>query len=131
MLSIVENLTTGFRLSNGHTIYGPLLIVNNEAFSLKIPPPKQDANGKVANPLQLLDPKALEVLNVVTPKPELIVVGGGANTSPLSPGARKYLTAIGINVEFASTRYASSTFNTLSEEGRHAALLAIPSGVKI
>ncbi|KAJ1963002.1 hypothetical protein GGI12_002310 [Dipsacomyces acuminosporus] len=131
MLSVAENLLTGFRLSNGQSVYGPLLIVNNEAFTLKIPPPKVDAAGRVANPLQLLDPKALEILNVVTPKPEIIVVGGGANTSPLSPDARKYLTSIGINVEFASTRYASSTFNTLSEEGRHVALLAIPSGVKI
>ncbi|KAJ1897481.1 hypothetical protein LPJ71_006353 [Coemansia sp. S17] len=130
MLTIVENLSTGFRLSNGITAYGPLLLVNNEAFTLKIPPPRPDAvSGVVINPLQLLDPEALKVLDVVTPKPELLVVGGGANISPLSPAARKYLTSIGLNVELASTRHASSTFNTLSEEGRNAALLVLPAGV--
>ncbi|KAJ2831471.1 hypothetical protein GGI24_001565 [Coemansia furcata] len=129
MLTIVENLSTGFRLSNGITAYGPLLLVNNEAFTLKIPPPTPDAAGVVTNPLQLLDPMALKVLDIVTPKPELLVVGGGANISPLSPAAREYLTSIGLNVELASTRHASSTFNTLSEEGRNAALLVLPAGV--
>ncbi|KAJ2031385.1 hypothetical protein IWW57_000735 [Coemansia sp. S610] len=130
MLTVVENLSTGFRLSNGIAVYGPLLLVNNEAFTLKIPPPRPDAaSGVVTNPLQLLDPEALKVLDVVTPKPELLVVGGGANISPLSPAARKYLTSIGLNVELASTRHASSTFNTLSEEGRNSALLVLPAGV--
>ncbi|KAJ2228419.1 hypothetical protein H4R99_006188 [Coemansia sp. RSA 1722] len=129
MISIAENLPTGFRLNNGITVYGPLLVVNNEAFTLKIPPPKPDAAGKVVNPMFMLDPQALEVFNVVTPKPELVIVGGGARISPLSPDAKKYLTSIGIKVELSNTRHASSTFNTLSEEGRNAALLALPLGV--
>ncbi|KAJ2889103.1 hypothetical protein FB639_000155 [Coemansia asiatica] len=129
MISIVENLPTGFRLNNGTTVYGPLLIVNNEAFTLKIPPPKPNASGKVVNPIFILDPKALEVFNVVTPKPELVIVGGGANISLLAPESRKYLTSVGIKVELSSTRYASSTFNTLCEEGRNVALLALPAGV--
>ncbi|PIA15192.1 hypothetical protein COEREDRAFT_88049 [Coemansia reversa NRRL 1564] len=129
MLSVVENLATGFRLSNDHTVYGPLLIVNNEAFSLKIPPPQPDASGRVLNPLTLLDPDALAILSIVTPKPELVVVGGGAGIAPLSHRAREYLTSIGLNVELANSKNASSTYNTLSEEGRNAALLAIPAGV--
>ncbi|KAJ2402488.1 hypothetical protein GGI23_000686 [Coemansia sp. RSA 2559] len=131
MIHITKTLQTGFRLSNGKTAYGPLLIVNNEAFTLKIPPPSPDSNGKILNPLLLLDPKALAVLDIVTPKPELIVVGGGAQISPLSADARKYLTSIGLNVELANTRYASSTFNALSEEGRNAAFLALPVGVSV
>ncbi|KAJ2357044.1 hypothetical protein IWW50_002208 [Coemansia erecta] len=131
MISITENLTTGFRLSNGRCIYGPILLVNNTPFTLKIPPPTQDPSGKVANPLELLDPDALRLLGVATPKPELLVVGGGANISKLSPHARQYLTSVGLQVELASTRHASSTFNTLAEEGRNAALLAIPAGVCI
>ncbi|KAJ2807660.1 hypothetical protein H4R20_001203 [Coemansia guatemalensis] len=129
MLSVVENLATGFRLSNDHTVYGPLLIVNNEAFSLKIPPPQPDSSGRVRNPLTLLDPDALAVLSVVVPKPELLVVGGGAGIAQLSRRAREYLTSIGLNVELANSKNASSTYNTLSEEGRNAALLAIPAGV--
>ncbi|KAI9503729.1 NADH dehydrogenase 1 alpha subcomplex assembly factor 3 [Coemansia spiralis] len=128
-INIIENLQTGFRLSNGGMVYGPMLVVNNEAFLLKISPPKQDASGKVVNPLLLLDPQALAILDVVTPKPELVVVGGGARLSPLSTDAKKYLTSIGLNVELASTRYASSTFNALSEEGRNVALLVLPAGV--
>ncbi|KAJ2742963.1 hypothetical protein GGI20_004096 [Coemansia sp. BCRC 34301] len=132
MLTIVENLSTGFRLSNGITAYGPLLLVNNEAFTLKIPPPTPDAaSGVVTNPLLLLDPEALKVLDVVTPKPELLIVGGGASISRLSLAARNYLTSIGLNVELANTRHASSTFNTLSEEGRNAALLVLPAGVSV
>ncbi|KAJ2720808.1 hypothetical protein GGI07_004374 [Coemansia sp. Benny D115] len=129
MLSIVENLPTGFRLNNGAVVYGPLLIVNNEAFTLNIPPPKPNAKGQVVNPVAMLAKEVLEVLDVVTPKPELVVVGGGARLSPLSKEAKAYLTSIGLNVELANTRYATSTFNTLSEEGRNAALLALPAGV--
>ncbi|KAJ2216393.1 hypothetical protein IW140_002008 [Coemansia sp. RSA 1813] len=129
MVHITKVLPTGFRLSNGKTAYGPLLIVNNEAFTLKIPPPTPDSSGKTVNPLLLLDPKALAVLDIVTPKPEIIVVGGGAQISPLSTNAKKYLTSIGLNVELANTRYASSTFNALSEEGRNTAFLALPVGV--
>ncbi|KAJ1999724.1 hypothetical protein GGI04_004449 [Coemansia thaxteri] len=129
MLTVVETLSTGFRLSTGQTVYGPLLVVNNEAFMLKIPPPCPDSTGKVTNPLQLLDPEALVVLNAVTPRPELLVVGGGAHISPLSSAAREYLTSIGLSVELANTRHASSTFNTLCEEGRNAALLVLPAGV--
>ncbi|KAJ1719763.1 hypothetical protein LPJ53_005526 [Coemansia erecta] len=129
MLSVSETLPTGFRLNNARTVHGPLLIVNNEAFGLNIPPPTPDGQGKVANPLQILDPDALRVLNVVSPKPELLVVGGGARVAMLSASAREYLTRIGIKVELASSRYAVGTFNTLCEEGRNAALLALPAAV--
>ncbi|KAJ2554925.1 hypothetical protein EV175_002424 [Coemansia sp. RSA 1933] len=128
-VQITKTLQTGFNLSNGKTAYGPLLIVNNEAFTLNIPPPARDSTGKTVNPLLLLDPKALAILDIVTPKPELIVVGGGSQISQLSVEAKKYLTSIGLNVELANTRYASSTFNVLLEEGRNVAFLALPVGV--
>lgn len=128
-ITIAENLPTGFRLSSGKKAYGPLLIVNNEAFTLNIPPPEKGSDGSITNPLQSLDPRALEVLSLVDPKPEMLVVGGGARLSMLSPAARKYLISIGVNVELASTRHASSTFNTLMEEGRNIALLALPSAL--
>ncbi|KAJ2787378.1 hypothetical protein GGI15_000742 [Coemansia interrupta] len=129
MLSVAETLPTGFRLNSGRTVHGPLLIVNNEAFGLAIPPPTPDDKGRVANPLQILDPQALRVLDVVSPKPELLVVGGGKAVALLSKEAREYLTGIGIKVELASSRFAVGTFNTLCEEGRNAALLALPAAV--
>ncbi|KAJ2711936.1 hypothetical protein H4R19_003010 [Coemansia spiralis] len=129
MLSVTASLPTGFRLSNGHTVYGPLLIVNNQPFSLRIPPPAKDTSGAVTNPLLVLDPDALALLEAVAPKPELLIVGGGASISPLSPSARSYLTSIGLGVELASTRHATSTFDTLAEEGRNVALLVLPAGV--
>ncbi|ORX69523.1 hypothetical protein DL89DRAFT_267720 [Linderina pennispora] len=129
-LRISKILPTGFKLSSGHTVYGPLLIVNNEAFKLKIAPP-QTKNGTTVHPFSELTPDALRILDVVTPKPEMLVVGGGAETWPVNKEAREYLTSIGISVEMANTKFASNTFNVLAEEGRHAALLAIPAGVKV
>ncbi|KAJ2785669.1 hypothetical protein H4R18_000360 [Coemansia javaensis] len=129
MLSVTGTLPTGFQLSSGRSVHGPLLVVNNEPFVLKIPPPQADKDGRVANPLLLLDPDALALLDAVEPRPELLVVGGGAGISPLSPQARSYLISIGLTAELASTKHATSTFNTLSEEGRNVALLAIPAGV--
>ncbi|KAJ2788378.1 hypothetical protein H4R21_007018, partial [Coemansia helicoidea] len=128
MVSVTETLATGFRLSNGHTMYGPLLIVNSQPFSLKIPPPTMGKDGVVSNPLFVLDPDALALLQAVAPKPELLIVGGGATICPLSPAARSYLTSIGLGIELASTKHATSTFDTLSEEGRNVALLAVPAG---
>ncbi|KAJ1869813.1 hypothetical protein LPJ55_005111 [Coemansia sp. RSA 990] len=118
-INVTEILTTGFRLNNGQAIYGPLFIVNNTPFVLKIPPPMPSKAG-IIHPLQKLDPQALRVLNVVKPKPELLVVGGGANISQLSAEAKNYLTSIGLQVELANTKNASSTFNTLAQEGRNA-----------
>ncbi|KAJ1948408.1 hypothetical protein FBU59_001609 [Linderina macrospora] len=128
-LRITKILPTGFKLSSGHTVHGPILIVNNEAFKLKIAPP-QMKNGKIEHPLSEISTDALRILDVVTPKPEMLVVGSGAETWPVNKKAREYLTSIGIGVEMANTKYASNTFNVLAEEGRHAALLAIPAGVK-
>ncbi|KAJ2452153.1 hypothetical protein EV183_003135 [Coemansia sp. RSA 2336] len=107
-INVTEILTTGFRLNSGQAIYGPLFIVNNTPFVLKIPPPMPSKTG-VTHPLQKLDPQALRVLNVVKPKPELLVVGGGANISQLSGEAKNYLTSIGLQVELANTKNASST----------------------
>ncbi|KAJ1851804.1 hypothetical protein LPJ73_002957 [Coemansia sp. RSA 2703] len=128
-LTVSETLPTGFRLSTGNTVHAPLLIVNNQAFKLNIPPPTRDARGQVANPLQILCKDALTVLDLVTPKPEILVVGGGARVAMLSSEARAYLTRIGVKVEIAASRHAVGTFTTLCEEGRNAALLALPAAV--
>ncbi|KAJ4343409.1 hypothetical protein N0V95_006671 [Ascochyta clinopodiicola] len=70
------------------------------------------------------------VLELVWPKPDLLIIGTGPSVLPLAPAVRKYLNDLGIRLEVQDTRNASAQFNLLATErgvGQVAAAL-IPTG---
>jgi len=74
--------------------------------------------------------RAWGVLELLYPKPDLLIVGTGPNTIPLAPAVRKYLNDLGIRLEVQDTRNAAAQFNLLATErgvGQVAAAL-IPIG---
>lgn len=60
--------------------------------------------------------EAWGILDLVWPKPDLLILGTGAKTVPVSPGTRRDLNALGIRVEVQDTRNAAAQFNLLATE---------------
>ena len=63
---------------------------------------------------------------------EMLILGLGAGTYPISPATRKHINALGIRVDIQDTRNAAAQFNLLATErgvGNIAAAL-IPIGWK-
>ncbi|KAJ1678398.1 Golgi Transport, partial [Spiromyces aspiralis] len=98
-LFVNNDLKTGFKLSNGVVVNGPMLIVNGESFEWKV----GNGNSTKSHPFKELDGEAFRILEIVNPKPELLVLGTGAVSYMLSPRVRDYLTSIGIPVEQSNT----------------------------
>ncbi|KAJ7228163.1 DUF498-domain-containing protein [Mycena pura] len=68
----------------------------------------------------------LAMFEVVVPRPEILILGTGAELVHPPPSFRSYLTDLGIQVDVMSTRNACSTFNLLAEEGRRVAAALAP-----
>ncbi|TLS30524.1 hypothetical protein PpBr36_03678 [Pyricularia pennisetigena] len=135
--SISACLADGFRLANGTTVRDSgLLLVDGEAFSWR---PWGDQAPSSPN-LKLVNAKgqwelpnpeeALAVLGLVWPRPDLLLLGLGAEMRPLCPATRKFITALGIRVEVLDTRNAAAQFNLLATERgtRDVAAALIPAG---
>ncbi|KAJ4985607.1 duf498 domain-containing protein [Stagonosporopsis vannaccii] len=70
------------------------------------------------------------VLELVWPKPDILIIGTGHQVLPLAPAVRTYLNGLGIRLEVQDTRNAAAQFNLLATErgvGQVAAAL-IPTG---
>lgn len=74
--------------------------------------------GKVHNAKGQMDVDRLAwgVLDLVWPKPDLLVVGTGQSIVPLSPETRRHINELGIRVEVQDTRNAAAQFNMLATE---------------
>ncbi|KAH3920573.1 hypothetical protein HBI56_071850 [Parastagonospora nodorum] len=70
------------------------------------------------------------VLELVYPKPDLLIIGTGPTVTPIAPAVRQYLNGLGMRLEIQDTRNAAAQFNLLATErgvGQVAAAL-IPIG---
>jgi NADH dehydrogenase [ubiquinone] 1 alpha subcomplex assembly factor 3 len=63
---------------------------------------------------------------------DLLILGLGASTYPISPETRKYINSLGIKVEIQDTRNAAAQFNLLATERGVSSIAAalIPIGWK-
>ncbi|KAI9821049.1 MAG: hypothetical protein M1827_003782 [Pycnora praestabilis] len=133
--SIDACLSDGFHLDNGLKITGGsgCLLIAGEAFSWK-PWKAAGGSGKMLNKKGQWDvPKDVwGILDLVWPKPDMLILGLGASTYPISPNTRAYINSLGIRVDIQDTRNAAAQFNLLATErgvGNVAAAL-IPIGWK-
>ncbi|KAL9596997.1 MAG: hypothetical protein Q9219_005423 [cf. Caloplaca sp. 3 TL-2023] len=115
-------LSHGFHLDNGVKIGGGsgCLLIAGEAFGWQ--PWKAENNnnstGKTINSKGQWDvgPKAWGLLEIVWPKPDLLILGLGPRMLPVSVETRRYLNGLGIRVEVQDTRNAAAQFNLLATE---------------
>jgi len=109
----------GFVLNNNVQLRGPLLLVNGEAFMWDVP-------AGVAGTSNELKPEMFQLLEVVDPRPEILLMGTGKFLEPVPPTILNYLHNLGIQVDMMGTKNACSTFNVLLEEGRRVAAGLLP-----
>nr|POF06851.1 nadh dehydrogenase [ubiquinone] 1 alpha subcomplex assembly factor 3 [Quercus suber] len=62
------------------------------------------------------DQQVWGVLDLVWPKPDLLVLGTGSSILPVSPETRRHLSELGIRLEVQDTRNAAAQFNLLATE---------------
>lgn len=63
-----------------------------------------------------VDRHAWGLLDLVWPKPDLLVLGTGPNIVPVSPETRRHISEMGIRIEVQDTRNAAAQFNLLATE---------------
>ena len=80
------------------------------------------------NRLEELTPDSLEVLRLLDPPIEVLIVGTGRTLQPLPPATEEWLAAHCIAPELSPTRHACSTFNFMGAEGRQVAAVLFPPG---
>jgi len=67
-----------------------------------------------------------QIFDVVTPRPEILLLGTGRKLIQLPPFIQAYLGTLGIQLDVMDTRNACSTYNLLAEEGRRVAAALLP-----
>ncbi|KAL8938040.1 MAG: hypothetical protein Q9216_004112 [Gyalolechia sp. 2 TL-2023] len=124
--SIDACLSHGFHLDNGVKIGGGsgCLLIAGEAFGWK--PWEADDGGprdkhgrrKMQNSKGQWEVghKAWGILEVVWPKPDLLILGLGPRMLPISPETRRFINELGIRVDVQDTRNAAAQFNLLATE---------------
>ena len=117
-------MVDGFALNSGLRVTGSgVMLIGGEAFKWR-PWVKQGASGtgnasgklKNAKGQFEVDSAVWGLLDVVWPKPDLLVLGTGASIMPVSPATRKHVNALGIRLEVQDTRNAAAQFNLLATE---------------
>lgn len=125
-------LPGGFHLSNGVKITegAGVLLVGGEAFGWRPWDERSGSEQDKAIPGQGagvaalvnakgqfdVPPSAWGLLELVWPKPELLIVGVGAGMRPLSKETRERIAGLGIRVDVLDTRNAAAQFNLLATE---------------
>ncbi|CAO2649760.1 Nn.00g010520.m01.CDS01 [Neocucurbitaria sp. VM-36] len=145
--SIDACTSDGFALNNQMRISGcGIILIGGEAFRWRPWLQEEKVGGTIAKggtgddamTGKLLNAKkqwevqegAWGVLELVYPKPDLLIIGTGPHVTPIAPSVRKYLNSLGIRLEIQDTRNAAAQFNLLATErgvGQVAAAL-IPIG---
>ncbi|KAK4626149.1 NADH dehydrogenase [ubiquinone] 1 alpha subcomplex assembly factor 3 [Fulvia fulva] len=79
-----------------------------------------------------VDRQAWGLLDLVWPKPDLLVLGTGSKIVPLSPETRRDINELGIKIEIQDTRNAAAQYNMLATERgvQQVAAALIPVGWK-
>ncbi|KAF2469151.1 uncharacterized protein BDR25DRAFT_229817 [Lindgomyces ingoldianus] len=105
----------GFALNNQMRVSGSgILLVGGEAFRWR--PWSSDEKLKNAKGQWEVQNGAWGVLELVWPKPDLLIIGTGPQVAPISPSVRTYLSDLGIRIDIQDTRNAAAQFNLLATE---------------
>lgn len=131
----------GFHLNNGQQTTGGLglLLLDGEAFVWTPWDTRTEKStegfGKLLDKRGILNlpPSSLGVLELVYPKPDLLLIGTGRKLWMLGKETRKYLSeTLGIRVDVMDTGNAAAAYNLLATERgiTQVAALMIPDGFR-
>jgi NADH dehydrogenase [ubiquinone] 1 alpha subcomplex assembly factor 3 len=113
--------TDGFHLNNGIKTSGGsgILLLGGEAFSWQpwAQTPQRKASGLLSkNGLLSIPDAGFGILEMMYPKPDLLLVGTGSRLWMLSKETRAFLGDLGIRVDVMDTANAAAAYNLLATE---------------
>ncbi|CAN8075206.1 unnamed protein product [Agarophyton chilense] len=73
-----------------------------------------------------VSPSSFALVKLIVPRPDIMLVGTGAVSLPLSADVMKFFKDIRVNVEAMDTKNACHTFNVLNQEDRSVAAALFP-----
>ncbi|PPQ94805.1 hypothetical protein CVT25_007442 [Psilocybe cyanescens] len=115
----------GIQLADGLILPGACMFLEGKVFLWDVP--KTDLKSRITEERwKGWSGDLFQILEVVTPKPEMLLLGTGKTLVPPPAFLRTYLSGLGIQLEIMDTRNACSTYNLLSEEGRRVAAALLP-----
>ncbi|KAF2666216.1 hypothetical protein BT63DRAFT_458582 [Microthyrium microscopicum] len=113
----------GFVLANGVNILkSGIMLVAGEVFRWSPWNGKTDTKQDTMKGLLRLNgtvhfgPEVWGILDVIWPKPDLLVIGTGKSIRAISPETRKIINNMGIRLEVLDTRNAAAQYNLLATE---------------
>ena len=121
--SVDACVSDGFHLNNGLKTSGGsgIILVGGEAFSWRpwdAAPTKRPA--AMLNKLGSLEiggnGGAWGLLELLWPKPDLLMVGTGSRVWPLSKETRDFINGLGLKIDVMDTGNASAAYNLLATE---------------
>ncbi|KAF4825147.1 NADH dehydrogenase [ubiquinone] 1 alpha subcomplex assembly factor 3 [Colletotrichum siamense] len=116
--SIDVCMSDGFSLNSGLKILdgNAAILIGGEAFEWRPWEAKGTMNLINAKGQFEIPPEAFGVLELVWPRPDLLILGVGPKIVPLAPSTKKHLSSLGIRVDVLDTGNAASQFNLLATE---------------
>ncbi|KAH8716807.1 hypothetical protein GQ44DRAFT_775935 [Phaeosphaeriaceae sp. PMI808] len=123
--SIDACTSDGFALNNQVRLSGcGVLLIGGEAFrwwpwaTEGNTRARENMTGKLLNSKGQweIQQEGWGVLELVYPKPDLLIIGTGPNVTPIAPAVRQYLNSLGMRLEIQDTRNAAAQFNLLATE---------------
>lgn len=117
----------GFNLNNGIEIRdnNGVFIIHNEAFTWTAKSATHVDRGVLE-----FDDEVWGVLEVVRPKPDLLIIGTGKRAMPLSTKTKSFVHDLGIRIDIMDTHNAASYYNLLATErpGENIAVAMLSAG---
>ncbi|PWY73794.1 hypothetical protein BO94DRAFT_538836 [Aspergillus sclerotioniger CBS 115572] len=118
--AIDATLDTGFHLNNGVKITGGdgVLLIGGEAFAWRPWHGVEGGKDSMVNKKGQFEvgEQAWGILNLVWPRPDMLIIGMGETVFPLSPETKRQINSLGVRVEMLDTRNAAAQFNLLATE---------------
>ncbi|KAI1107188.1 hypothetical protein F4804DRAFT_297917 [Jackrogersella minutella] len=108
----------GFHLNSGTKVFdgSGVLLVGGEAFSWRPWLPRGEKRLLNKTGQWEIPNETLNLLGLVWPRPDLLILGLGPEIRPLSPATRRHISSLGLRVEVLDTRNAAAHFNMLATE---------------
>ncbi|KAF8806146.1 hypothetical protein BYT27DRAFT_7191451 [Phlegmacium glaucopus] len=112
----------GILLADGLLIPGACIFLEGKVYLWNVPELKSSMQTTWSEWAE----ERFQIFDVVSPRPEILLLGTGKKLIQPPSFLRAYLGTLGIQLDVMDTRNACSTYNLLSEEGRRVAAALLP-----
>ncbi|KAJ1973026.1 hypothetical protein H4R34_005211, partial [Dimargaris verticillata] len=92
-----------FTLTNGAVVRGPVFLVGNNAFGWQVPVAQSLSSKQSQQAFAKWTPEMFTMLSVVSPKPEILVVGTGKANRSIPKAMQDHIRSLGIQLEVTDT----------------------------